>query len=110
MEHRDFVASWKTGLIRVSVNRTMALQIAGSKLLPSRYRVAHHFWSWIWFLSIPAGFMMMYFYSFWIGLLMLLVGTPLLSKATKQSAFQFMIDHALEDARFYALATEMGAC
>ncbi|MCZ2076575.1 MAG: hypothetical protein LC130_23800 [Bryobacterales bacterium] len=66
------------------------------------------FWSWVWILSIPAAFAVMYFYTWWAGLLMLVFLTPLLSSSTKKSAMQFMIDHALENPEFYATAVEKG--
>lgn len=106
MEHSEFIQSWSAGKLEVDVDRSKALQIAGSKILPKRYQFAHMFWSWVWILSIPAAFAVMYFYTWWAGLIMLLVLTPILSKSTKKSAMQFMIDHAIEDPEFFALAVE----
>ena len=106
MEHSEFIKSWSAGKLEVDVDRSKALQIVGSKILPMRYQSAHLFWSWVWILSIPAAFAVMYFYTWWAGLIMLLVLTPILSKSTKKSAMQFMIDHAIEDPEFFALAVE----
>lgn len=106
MEHTEFIQAWRGGKIEIDVDRSKALQIAGSRILPKRYQFAHIFWTWVWILSIPAAIAVMYFYTWWAGLLMLFVWTPILSKSTKKSAMQFMIDHALENPEFYALAVE----
>ena len=106
--HSDFIQAWKNGAVQVDVDRSKALRIANSGILPKRYRVAHIFWGWIWILSIPAAFAVMYFYAWWAGLLVLFIVTPMLSKATKTSAMQFMIDHAIENPEFYELAVSEG--
>jgi hypothetical protein len=106
MEHEVFVSEWHAGRLRVDVDRSLALRVVGSDMLPRRYQFAHIFWSWVWILSIPTAFAVMYFLKWWAGLLMLLFLTPLLSKSTKTSAFQFMIDHALESPDFYQWAIE----
>ena len=108
MDHADFVRSWKDGKLEVDVHRSKALTIAGSKLLPKRYQAAHLFWTWVWIFSIPAAFAVMYFFTWWIGLLMLFLLTPALSSSTKKSAQQFMIDHAIENPEFYATAVADG--
>jgi hypothetical protein len=104
VEHSEFVQSWNSGKLEIDVDRSLALKIAGSNILPKRYQAAHIFWSWVWILSIPAAIAVMYFYTWWAGLLMLFILTPILSKSTKKSAMQFMIDHALENPEFYSLA------
>ena len=97
---------WKCGKLQIDVDRSKALQIAGSANFPKRYRYALNFWSWVWILSIPAAIAVIYLYTWWVGLLMLFVLTPMLSGATKKSAMQFMIDHALENPEFYEFAIE----
>jgi hypothetical protein len=108
MEHPEFVRRWKAGELAVDVDRSQALVLMNTKILPGRYRAAHHFWSWIWILSIPAAFAVMYFYRWWAGLLVLVFVTPTISGATKKSTMQFMIDHSLDDATFYEYAVEKG--
>jgi hypothetical protein len=108
MEHAEFVQSWNQGKLEIDVDRSKALQIAGSKMLPKRYQAAHIFWSWVWILSIPAAFAVMYFYTWWAGLLLLVVLTPVLSSSTKKSAMQFMIDHSVENPEFYQFAVSEG--
>jgi len=108
MEYSEFIQSWNQGKLEIDVDRSRALQIAGSKMLPKRYQAAHMFWSWVWILSIPAAFAVMYFYTWWAGLLLLVVLTPALSSSTKKSAMQFMIDHSVENPEFYQFAVSEG--
>lgn len=108
MEHADFINAWNEGKLEIDVDRSKALQIANSKKLPKRYQMAHMFWSWVWILSIPAAFSVMYFYTWWAGLLLLVFLTPVLSSATKKSAMQFMIDHSVENPEFYQFAVSEG--
>jgi hypothetical protein len=108
MEHSEFVQSWNQGKLEIDIDRSKALQIAGSKMLPKRYQAAHIFWSWVWILSIPAAFAVMYFYTWWAGLLLLVFLTPALSSSTKKSAMQFMIDHSVENPEFYQFAVSEG--
>ena len=86
MEHFEFVQSWNQGILEIDVDRSKALQIADSKILPKRYQAAHIFWAWIWILSIPAAFAVMYFYKWWVGLLLLVILTPALYNSTRKSA------------------------
>jgi hypothetical protein len=108
MEHAEFVQAWNAGKLEVDVDRSKALQVTGSKMLPKRYQAAHMFWSWVWVLSIPAALAVMYFYAWWAGLLVLVIVTPALSSSTKKTAMQFMIDHAIEDPEFYQFAISQG--
>jgi hypothetical protein len=108
MEHSEFVVAWNQRKLEVDIDRSKALQIANSKMLPKRYRAAHIFWSWVWILSIPAAIAVMFLYKWWVGLLILILVTPLISKSTKKSAMQFMIDYALESPEFYQFALAEG--
>ena len=101
--HEEFVNDWNNGKIDVSVDQTKALDIANANVLPKRYQYAHLFWSWIWMLSMPAGFAVMYFFEVWQGILILCF-SYILYKSVRKSAMQFMIDHALENPRFYDAA------
>ncbi len=48
----------------------------------------------------------MFLWKWWAGVVILLFVTPALSSATKRSAVQFVIDHALENPEFYRLAVD----
>lgn len=104
MNHGDFVKAWGDGQLEVDVDRTKALQIVNSKILPMRYQVAHIFWSWVWMLSIPAAIGLAVLYRWWAGVLVLFFVTPSLSRAIKKSAMEFMIDHAIENPDFFKFA------
>ena len=108
MEHSEFVQSWNTGKLEIDVDRSMALQVANSEMLPKRYQGAHMFWTWVWILSMPGAFAVMYFYIWWVGLLLLFFLTPALSRSIKNSAMQFMIDHAMENPEFFQFAISKG--
>lgn len=108
MEHSEFIEAWNQGKLDVDVDRSKALKIANSRMLPKRYRAAHIFWSWMWMLSIPAAIAVMFLYKWWVGLLILILVTPLISKSTKKSAMQFMIDYSLENPEFYHFALAEG--
>jgi hypothetical protein len=108
MEYAEFINSWNEGKLEIDVDRSKALQIANSKILPKRYQMAHIFWSWVWILSIPTAFAVMYFYTWWVGLLLLVLLTPALLSSTKKSAMQFMIDHSIENPEFYQFAVSEG--
>lgn len=104
MEYSEFVELWKKGKLLVDVDKSKALRIANSKILPANYRVAHIFWSWVWILSIPVAVGVMFLYKWWVGLPILILITPMISKSTKKTAMQFMIDYALENSEFYKFA------
>lgn len=108
MGHAEFVQLWNAGKLEVDVHRSKALQIAGSRILPRHYRVAYLLFSWVWILSIPVAFVVMFLYKWWLGLLILVFITPAISSSTKNSATRFMIDHALESSEFYRFAVEQG--
>lgn len=108
MEHSGFVESWNAGKLEIDVDRSKALQVANSKMLPKRYQTAHIFWSWVWILSIPTALALMFLYKWWIGLLVLVFVTPFLSSSTKKSAMQFMIDHSVENPEFWQFAVSEG--
>lgn len=108
MDHSKFIEAWNQGKLDVDVDRSKALKIANSKMLPKRYRVAHIFWSWVWMLSITAAIAVMFLYKWWVGLLILILVTPVISKSTKKSAMQFMIDYSLESHEFYQFALAEG--
>lgn len=105
MTHEEFVQAYRTGKIAARVNRSLALQLMGTTAMAKRYRAAHLFWSWVWFLSVPAAIACMIWVRWWIGLIVLITGFAL-PKAIKQSAAQFVIEQALDDEQFYNLAIE----
>jgi len=108
MEHSEFVQYWNDGKLEIEVDRSKALQVADSNILPKGYQVAFIFWSWVWILSIPAALALMYFYAWWAGLLLLVFLTPALSSSTKKSVMQFIIYHSLDNPEFYRFVVTEG--
>ncbi|MCX5717517.1 MAG: hypothetical protein NTW44_04245 [Nitrospirae bacterium] len=108
MEHTEFVDACKNGTRKIYVTRSKALQAVTNGFLPKRYQFAHIFWSWIWFLSILAGIAIMIFQKWWIGLIFLVCVPGTISAAVKKSAFDFVIEHAIEDPKFYIFAISNG--
>ena len=107
MQHTEFVEAYKRGTVTVDVDRSKALQIANAwENVPYRFRSAHVFWSCAWLLTIPGAFAAAFFYAWWAGALVLLVLTPALFAATKQSAALHVIEYAVESSAFYSYALD----
>lgn len=99
MRYEDFIQRRQAGTISAGVDNSTALELI--KHLPMRYQSAHIFWSWIWMLSIPCFICVSIFWKSWAGLLLLLVVTPMIFRATKVSAAQFVLEHAQENKAFF---------
>jgi hypothetical protein len=104
MTYEEFIQRRQTGSISIGIDNTIAVTLVGG--LPMRYQVAHYFWSWVWLLSIPGFICVSIFVKWWIGLLLLFLVTPMISKATKKSAAQFVLEHAQEDKEFFEMLVE----
>ena len=108
MTHNEFVQGYRSGQLAAHVNKTMAMQLMNTTAVAKRYRAAHLFWSWVWFLSIPAAIACFIWTKWWIGIIVLVVGF-MLPRAIKESAYQFVLEQALEDEQFFKLAIEAEA-
>ena len=104
MNYEEFVKKNSQNKVSAGIDNTVALILI--KQLPKRYRAAHLFWSWIWILSIPAFICVAIFYKWWVGLLLLAIITPMISRSTKESAVQFVLSHAIENKDFFNLLIE----
>lgn len=100
MNHEEFVEKYNKGLLKVHVNESDALKIANSKVLPKRFQAAHIFWCWIWLLTIPAGICLIIWVNLWAGIGVLILG-PIIKKAVKRSASEFVLEYALDNEEFY---------
>lgn len=108
MLHSDFVAAWKAGKLQVHVERAKALQVlADPAVVSPSSRRNHLFWTWLWILSVPAALVLV-FYRWWAGLLLLATLTPALGILTTKGVRRLMIDRALENSTFYEYATDNG--
>ena len=105
MEYKEFVEKYKKGEVDTLVNKSNSLKTINAGYLPKRYYWAHTVWSWIWFLSIPAGIILLFF-NFSVGILVLFFISFLGGRAVKKSASQFVLQHTLEDENFYNFAIE----
>lgn len=109
MTHSDFVTRYKTGSLKVRVDRGLALRMMNSPMMPGRYRAAHLFWTWVWFLSFPAAIALFIWHRWWSGLLVLLVALFPVRTAIGRSACEFVLELALESEEFFLAATEARA-
>ena len=107
MDHAEFLSARKSGTCNTYVDRSKALQAVTNGVLPKQYQYAHIFWSWVWGLSI-LGFIVGAFFTKGISLLGLLFVSPMISRAVKQSAFDFVVEHATDNPAFYAYAVANG--
>lgn len=92
------------GKILAGVSNSDALRLI--EYLPKRYQYAHLFWAWVWMLSIPGFIAVSIFQSWWIGLLLLFMVTPIIFRATKKSAAEFVLEHAESNAEFFSLLVD----
>ncbi len=104
MEHAEFVKACKDGSRQIYVTRAKALRAITEGYLPKSYQYAHIFWSAVWLLSYPAGIAIMIFQTWWIGLIFLVFVPGMISRAVKKSAFDFVVEHAVESPEFYKFA------
>ena len=99
MTYEEYVQRRRAGTIIAGIDNSTALRLI--RLLPKRYQAAHIFWSWVWMLSIPAFICVALFWKWWAGLLLLFIGTPIIFRATKRSAAEFVLGHAEENKQFF---------
>ncbi len=104
MTYTDYKTLRFEGRILAGLENSTALRLI--EHLPKRYQYAHLFWSWVWMLSIPAFICVSIFYKWWVGLLLLVTVTPIISRATKKSAAEFVLEHAENNEEFFNLLVE----
>jgi hypothetical protein len=104
MAYTEYKRLRSEGKILAGVSNSDALRLI--EHLPKQYQYAHLFWSWVWMLSIPGFIAVSIFYKWWVGLLLLFVVTPMISRSTKKSAAEFVLEHAENDAQFFSFLVE----
>lgn len=92
------------GKISAGISNSDALRLV--ECLPKRYQYEHLFWSWVCILSIPGFISVSIFYRWWVGLLLLFIVTPIIFRATKTSAAQFVLERAENDEQFFSSLVE----
>jgi len=100
MTYAEYKRLRAEGKILAGVSNSDALRLLAH--LPKRYQYAHLFWGWVWMLSIPVFISVSVFYRWWIGLLLLFIVTPVIFRATRKSAADFVLEHAENDAQFFS--------
>jgi hypothetical protein len=99
MTHDEFLMRYRAGKLLAGVDHSTALKLI--RHLPKRYQYAHNLWSLIWVLSIPFFIAVAVVWKWWAGLLMLLIITPMIFSATKKSAAQSVLEHAIDHKDFF---------
>ena len=97
MTHAEFVAAYRSGAIRVDIDRAAAARYVSARLLLPLVMLP----------VLGLGTALALWGSVWIGLAVIAIGTiaPML---IKRSAPHFVITQALQDARFYDDAAASG--
>lgn len=105
MKHKEFIEKYKKGEIEVMVNKSNSLKTISAGYLPKQYYWAHTLWSWIWFISIPVGIILL-FVNITVGILVLFFISFLGGRAVKKAASQFVLEHAIKNENFYNFAVQ----
>jgi hypothetical protein len=107
MTHSDFVSAVRAKQISVRADLSLALHVMNSNIMPTRYRAAHIFWTWVWFLMFPAALGLGIWYSWWAALLCFMAAGPV-KAGFKQSGAEFVLEHALDNEEFYNAMMKVG--
>jgi hypothetical protein len=99
MTYEEYKHLRQTGQVVAGLDTSAALRLVD--YLPKHYQYAHIFWSWVWLLSVPAFICVSIFFKWWVGLLLLFFVTPIIFRATRKSAAEFVLEHAEEDEQFF---------
>lgn len=109
MSYAAFVAAYEAGQVKAKVNKNAAVKIASSPLLPLQNRAAHTLWSWITFLLVPFSIYLIFFRTWWLGLLILIFVVPAIWRGVTTTAQQWVLEFSLKDPQFYETATAIRA-
>ena len=104
MTYEEFINLRSQNKISAGIDNSTALRLID--YLPKRHRAAHHFWSWVWMLSIPAFIGVAIVWKWWVGLLLLVFVTPMIFSTVKKSAAQIVLEHASENSDFFNMLAE----
>jgi uncharacterized membrane protein len=108
VSHDDFVNSYRSGAIHVSVDRARAMHVCDQRhLMPARLRIAHEFWKLVAVGLFLGGCISLIWLAWWVGIAAAALGVMLMPMV-QESATQFVLEHALEDADFYDLMSTTG--
>ena len=105
MVHKEFVQKYKSRQISVSIDQSKSFELVNAGLLGKPYYISQIFYSWIWVLGIIGGILLLIFYKWWVGLLIMIISIGL-PGAIRKTAAQGIRDKLLEDPEFYEIAKE----
>lgn len=104
MKYSEYIDLRSKNKIVAGIGKSQAEKLMYS--LPTKYKYPQAFWSFICLASIPIFICVSIFLSWWLGLLLLFFVTPLIFKATSQSAVDFVLEHAEENEQFFNFLVE----
>jgi hypothetical protein len=99
MKYEEFLEKRKIDGISMGISNSTALQLIN--FLPVRYKAAHHFWSWVWMLSLPGAFVIGYYFSWWWTPVILFFISPAILHSVKKSCAEFVLEYAEQDPAFF---------
>jgi hypothetical protein len=76
-------------------------------LLPRRYRWAMYFLAAVFYLSLPGAVLLSIFFKWWSGIFCIFLSF-LLFKTLRESAEQFVLEHADSDRKFFEALNSEG--
>jgi hypothetical protein len=108
MDHVEFVTAYRSGTLRVSVDRAQAMAVCDrSPMVSTPRRLAHQLWKWIAFLLIPGGLVALIWLPWWQGLGLTALGV-FMAPAVQRSAAEFVLETALENPSFFRSMVDAG--
>jgi hypothetical protein len=107
MDRQTFATAYRSGNIKVRVDKSIAKKLRGTSTLPTRYVAADYFWQWVAFaLFIGSPFAFANGYGI-VGVVMIVVGIAIVGSGN-QSWSEFLIEYAAVSQPFYDIACRYG--
>jgi hypothetical protein len=108
MEHARFVQLRNERKLKTRFDYSREKQVNSEKMLPKRYHAVQIFCALIWILSVLSVFAVMYFHTWWAGLLLLVLSSLPISIFTRIYTAWFIIDYSVENPEFYQFVVSEG--
>ena len=107
-DHEELLQGIRSGDLKIHVDAERAAIFMDSDAVEGSYRFVHDCLSALTILSVPASFAMMYFVHVGAGLALLLGILPLLLIAVLWADEGYVVDHCIDDEKFYYQAAKDG--
>ncbi len=104
MKYGDFIELRKQEKIYMCISMSDALSLI--KYLPKYDQIIILIWFLVLALSVPGFLVIPILVKWWVGLLLLFFVTPAIFKAIKQTAAQFVLQHAENEENFFTALVE----